>query len=506
MNLRTLITDDAQRTPTKAARRASDGLILVGMFLGMALIYRTVSLPWIGLGLLIFGLLALLRPALALLFVPFVVPWYLSPVYIPDIRAQGTVLPLAEVLLLVTFAATVARATFAFRPSLFVVRRSSLLKIAPHVLFLLAGILGVAIALERGPALRDFRWMVAEPLLFYGLVRWFSRRDTTYTHRVAVSLVLSGAFVAVLGLLQVVGINLVATLLSPTKSYADEVVITNGLERVTSVYGHPNNLGLLLGRVWPVALALAAIGWSENNKRGVAIFYSASTLLCLGGIAVSLSRGAWLGAVAAVAVLLVGLTTPGRSGSRAMAQRLRWGRWALVAAALLVVAIVSGLVVFLRGGVTGGSTDVRLLFWRESLQLIARHPLGLGLDQYYYYHNPEFGRNLIPAATMEYSEWHARHPHNLLFELWLLLTPFGLAAVVWLIVRFFRRGAAIIRAEAENRSRWLVLGALAAMAAALTHGLVDSFYFWPDLALVFWLLLAVVDEGMTGRQDDKVTR
>jgi hypothetical protein len=29
------------------------------------------------------------------------------------------------------------------------------------------------------------------------------------------------------------------------------------------------------------------------------------------------------------------------------------------------------------------------------------------------------------------------------------------------------------------------------MTAALVHGLVDSFYFWPDLAFAFWLMLAL---------------
>jgi hypothetical protein len=39
----------------------------------------------------------------------------------------------------------------------------------------------------------------------------------------------------------------------------------------------------------------------------------------------------------------------------------------------------------------------------------------------------------------------------------------------------------------------LALGALAAMVAALAHGLVDNFYFVPDLAVAFWLLLALIE-------------
>lgn len=502
--------DTGQLTPDN---RIADSLILAGMFVGMALIYRTVSLPWIGVGLVIFGALALLRPNLALLFVPIVAPWYLSPVYIPDIRAQGTVLPLAEVLLLVVFGATVVQAwgyaairgqAFRLQPSnatphiphptsqTTIRHPSSLLQLLPYALFLFAGVVGIALALERGPALRDFRWMVVEPVVFYGLVRWFERREPGYVFRVAGALVVSGTFVAIVGLLQRARIDLVPILLSPTKSYADEVVVTNGVSRVASVYGHPNNLGLFLGRVWPIALALAAGTVAENKRRWFVAVSGVCVLICLAGIAVSLSRGAWLGAAAAVAVLLVGFGLLTRPTEAATQQHPRWRSWALGAALLIAIGIAGGLVVLLRGGVVGGSTDVRLLFWRESLQLIARHPLGLGLDQFYYYHNPEFGRNLIDAAAMEKSEWYARHPHNLFFELWLLLTPFGLAAVIWLLVRFFRQGVATLYSNTHHRAKWLVLGALAAMAASLTHGLVDSFYFWPDLAFAFWLLLALV--------------
>ncbi len=38
------------------------------------------------------------------------------------------------------------------------------------------------------------------------------------------------------------------------------------------------------------------------------------------------------------------------------------------------------------------------------------------------------------------------------------------------------------------------------MVAALIHGLVDNFYFVPDLAIAFWLLLALTgnDERVSG--------
>jgi O-antigen ligase len=138
--------------------------------------------------------------------------------------------------------------------------------------------------------------------------------------------------------------------------------------------------------------------------------------------------------------------------------------------------------------VTAGSTPPRLLLWREAVGYIRRYPLGIGLDQFVFYHDPSNGRSLIDPALVGTSEQYAAHPHNLLLDIWLRLGPLGLVAFGWLLVRFFRRGLRMVRADAAP----LALGALAAMVAALAHGLVDNFYFVPDLALAFWLLIALV--------------
>jgi MFS family permease len=51
----------------------------------------------------------------------------------------------------------------------------------------------------------------------------------------------------------------------------------------------------------------------------------------------------------------------------------------------------------------------------------------------------------------------------------------------------------LIESSASGFTDPVVLGALAAITAALVHGLVDNFYFVPDLALAFWLLIGLVE-------------
>jgi O-antigen ligase len=132
---------------------------------------------------------------------------------------------------------------------------------------------------------------------------------------------------------------------------------------------------------------------------------------------------------------------------------------------------------------------VRLLFWRESVALVGQHPLGLGPDQFFYYHHPAYGRSLIDPTLANTQERDARQPHNLVLELWLNLGPLGLLACVWLLVRGLRRA----RAPTSTPEHALAHGAIAALVAALAHGTVDMFYFWPDLAIAFWLLLMIIE-------------
>jgi O-antigen ligase len=407
--------------------------------------------------------------------------------------------------------------------------------------------LGVVVAAEPSRALREFRWLIAEPLLFYALVKvqpqeprtenqeprtenreprtedrgWrplrqtvlssifdprssdstqhaahdtqdasqFSILNSQFSIPLVTAFVVAGALVGLIGLLQIAGLDL-AGLLGTKQCFAasgapcDNVVVTGGVPRATSVYGHPNNLGLFLGRVWPLAAALAITLMKNKEQRLYLLFFVLCCLFCLGGIAVSFSRGAWLGAVLALAVLVL-IKVKGKR-QKAKGAFLPFTFYLLP---LLALILVAGLAFSIRGDVTAGSTPPRLLLWREALGYIRQYPLGIGLDQFGYYHDPSYERSLIDPALVGTSEQYAAHPHNLLLDTWLRLGPLGLVAFGWLLARFFRRGVRIVREGGAP----LALGALAAMTAALAHGLVDNFYFVPDLALAFWLLLALVE-------------
>lgn len=474
----------------------------VGLALGLTLCYFS-NVPLLKLaGLALFGLLALQRVDLALLYVPLTAPLFLLQLRLPGLLPHAV--PPHELALMVTSAAAIAAALPVFGGRAgglaamrgWIGRREVLERYAPELLLLIAGLLGILFtapeAVARQDALRAFRWFIAEPLAFVALTRWAARSQapsgemTPIVHRLIAAFVLGGAAVGLWALAQFVGTLVAPQAFSQHLGLDFSGDVLNRLPRVTSVYTNPNNLGLYLGRVWPVAAALALSLY--RARRRLALAYAAAALACLGGILVSFSRGAWLGAGAALMVLLLPWL------------RRRFRAWLLPGLLIggVVLAAVGALMLGLRGSLAGGSANVRLLLWREALALLARHPFGVGLDQFYYYHNPAFGNTLIDPTLANSNDRNAHHPHTLLLELWLNVGPLGVIAVALLLTRVLRGAWMVLRHSAATPAGWRVLGALAALAAALVHGMVDTFYFWPDLAIAFWLLLLLLRYDTAG--------
>ncbi|HMQ29545.1 MAG TPA: O-antigen ligase family protein [Chloroflexaceae bacterium] len=478
------------------------GLVFIGMLVGAAVAYRgSAQLPITAAGLALFAALALARPDLALLFVPLTVPLYFIPKGLFDarfgIRDTGIYLPIHEVLLLVALAALGARLAWGLirgEERLPRISGARLWALAPVGLFVAAALWGVAVAEARGPALRELRWLVVEPLLFVGAAAvvaglWARRGRGDYWLAVTRAWLVGGAVAGLVGVLQFLGLNL-APLFGTKAGFSDDAFLVEGVRRVSSLFGHPNNLGLAMGRYWPVAAALAHLAFWGAASRGEglrrALPYALAVGLCLGGLLASFSRGAYLGAAVAAVVLGVTLLPAGLWRSRRVLLPL--GALAGLAAlgALAVVALDIE-----RFNPFGASSGVRVQTWASSLAMLRDHPLGIGLDQ--------FGRlypQYISPALAGTNEINTAHPHNVLLDVALRMGPLGLAAFAWLLARLFAdarraiaRGGDGMRGAAVGPP--LLAGVTAATAGGLVHGLVDQLYFWPDLAFAFWLFVAL---------------
>jgi O-antigen ligase len=497
--------------------KAGDRAMLLALLFAALIFYRAASdVPLTLLGLVLFGLLALIRPDLALRFVIFSAPLYFIPKGIWDenfaIRGDGLRLPMQELLLLITFGATAwrelslrgfgasLRTLVAWRPS-----KEELKAFAPVALFALAGTLGVVVAQAtgRGAALREWRWLIVEPLLLYALLIWqigYSQvnRDAvgaTRSERMlpfVYTLLASGAMVALVGLLQFCGLNLVP-LFGSKVGFSEDSFFVEGVRRVNSLYGHPNNFGLFMDRIWPLAAALAVgglQGWRTARESRFGTWILALTAaLALGGVVVSFSKGSFLGAFAALILLVWWLPVPKR------AQRMTLIGLGI---ALGLGALAAPFIGIERLNPFGESSNIRLSTWASAFAMLRDHPFfGVGLDQFLLlypdYINPEL------AAT---NEINTAHPHNLLLDITLRMGWLGLAAFIWLIVGCFQR---LNRLRHTADYRYLAVGLAAALLAAIVHGLVDSFYFWPDLAYAFWLTMALAWLGASDPDREEVS-
>jgi O-antigen ligase len=315
-------------------------------------------------------------------------------------------------------------------------------------------------------AAREFRTVVLEAIIFYSLLRSMIRRQQD-AWQLADSWVLGAALIALVGVGQAV--------------LGRDLITAEGVWRVRGLYGSPNNLALYLGRVFPLALAVAA-WWSESKEAGAwpsrRWLYGLAALLMAAALFLTYSRGAWLVGVPAAILFL----------AAARGRRT----FLLVLAILVVVALVATSVVGV-GRLTSlldtdeGTTFFRLQLWQSSWSMIRDHPLlGVGLDNFLYHYRTRY---VLPTA---WEEFNLSHPHNLLFDFWLRLGLPGLVVIAVLLVTLFRWGWRLYRQLSNSNDCLLVLGLLGGMVNFVAHGLVDNAFFLVDLAFASMLILAIV--------------
>jgi O-antigen ligase len=260
----------------------------------------------------------------------------------------------------------------------------------------------------------------------------------------------------------------------------DIITAEEGARRLRSVYGSPNNVGLFLGRVFPIGLAIALLGANRDRRR---IAYAVALIPIAAAIVFSQSRGAIFIGIPA-SILAIGF--------------LAGGKWIWRSIGALVVAALASIPLLNSPRIQalfseGGTTFFRIALWKSTLEMIRDHPLiGVGPDNFLYAYRDRY---LRPEAWAESS---LSHPHNFALDFAARLGLIGLGIFVWMQVAFFRTAYSVMRKAKSSLDigHWsLIIGLMASMIDFLAHGLVDAAYFVVDLAFVFMLTLALVQEG-----------
>jgi O-antigen ligase len=327
------------------------------------------------------------------------------------------------------------------------------------LVFVAVAFASVFIADVPGVAWRELRVVVLEPTLYYLMLRT-TPLDRRLRWRIVDAFVLGGCVMASIGLYQY--------------GFTSEIITAEaGLRRLKSVYGSPNNVGLYLGRVLPVLVAVTLFARQQQRRW----LYGAGALIVGAAVLLSFSKGALLLGVPA-SLLALGL--------------LAGGRWLWVALGVLGGAALVAIPVLRTPRFTSlfdlqsGTSFFRLNLWRSAVDMVRDHPwLGVGLDNFLYAYR---GRYIRPVA---WQEPDLSHPHNIVLDYWSRLGILGLATGLWIQAAFWRL-ALPLRRLSNLDERALAMGLMASMVDFLFHGLVDNSFFLVDLAFAFCLTLALV--------------
>lgn len=243
-------------------------------------------------------------------------------------------------------------------------------------------------------------------------------------------------------------------------------------KRAIGFFIHPNNLALfitpLLAYTLPDLKSQLAQWWQAGKKLWTKEFLIA--LAWLGGavaLLLSLSRGGWLG------LLIAGFVFVILSSSK----KLLGYYFALALIAAGIIIAVPNLRYRLILPFYGEKSSVaRLSLWETGTKMIKDSPiLGQGIHGFNYNWD-----TFNSDPNLE----HYNFPHNFILNTWVDLGLLGL--ISWLTIVGFGLWYGF-----KNRAKPYAFGLLLFLTALLAHGLIDIPYFKNDLAMIFWLIVAL---------------
>lgn len=344
--------------------------------------------------------------------------------------------------------------------SLLVLRRGELwtVPVALPALLALAAALG-SVTVNEVPG--DVAWfslrVLFQPLVFYFLGFLFPKNRRWLQGAVAVFL-LAGAGLALHGLYQYLTH-------APMPARWVDIYETDIGTRAYSIIGNPNGLGafLIMGALVSLSLALAP-GLSLRAR----LWSAGACVVHLAGVAVTFSRGAWIGlAIGGLALLIMAYRR--YLAPLAAVSLLAWF--------LMPQAFVNRLTfAFSSTYITKSLEAGRLMVWKMALERIAAHPwFGVGLGT--------FGGT--SAVTFAYGRlWVDNFYLQLAAEGGLLLLVFFL----WMLLRAAK---ALVRGHGlatDPYLRALSAGVFGAFVAVVVANLTASVWETLAVGVGFWFL------------------
>lgn len=253
------------------------------------------------------------------------------------------------------------------------------------------------------------------------------------------------------------------------------------LNRATGVFTTPNALGLLVG---PVATIFAS--YTLMQKRYAHRVASCFIVACAASaIVLSQSLTSLLAFSFAIGCILF---------SYLFFARQKWQRPLKILSCSFVVVLFTGTILFFAvqlpkiaqkkvgPNLPNDSLTIRFYLWQGAYSMLRDNMLGVGFST--------FPKAYAPYRV--YTEDNDRkgfadiplYPHNMLLNFWSEIGIVGAFLFFWLC--YYAMHVAI-----PSRNHPFALGLIGAFLYTLVHGITDVPYFKNDLAIMFWVLLAL---------------
>jgi O-antigen ligase len=242
--------------------------------------------------------------------------------------------------------------------------------------------------------------------------------------------------------------------------------------RVISTIGHPVLLAALLGLALPLVIAFVILVRQKVWK----LVLGAAFIIFAIAIALTKSRGPWIGAIVSVLLMLGLIYIRGRIRRK----HIVWASIAVLAVLVLGIGVVS----YVRPDAYSSFMN-RFVFYRAALSMVRDHPIsGVGFESFsllYPKYRPiepaNFDLNVIPTMV-----------HNGYLQAAATTGILGLAFYLALICAVL---IPLLRAVCKSEGRRRVIGA--SLAASIVGYLVQDLAGWMEisLSLFFWIILGL---------------
>lgn len=258
---------------------------------------------------------------------------------------------------------------------------------------------------------------------------------------------------------------------TPDTTWTDEDMFSDIETRVVSTFENPNVFGEYLIMLIPVAFALFIIAKSFTQRT----FTFASLCASVLALVYTWSRGAWLGFIAAMLVLLV------------IINRKALGAYVfgILAVPLAIPVLPSSVIERFSsiGNMTDSSTSYRVFIWEAATNMINDYfvsGIGIGVDAFQTVYS-EYALAGIETAP---------HSHNLYLQILLELGIFGFAVFVFAMFLFFAKVFTFLK-DSDSREAKLMAGAISCgIIAILVQGLTDYVWYNYRVFAFFWMMIA----------------